>query len=200
MVQQDFNFYPGLFKRGKEYDTFVESVKNKNPIISDAQNHKVLKMIDSYKKLKPAAQLITGGFSEQTICGTLHDVLIKVRFDYINVDKGYIADVKTTSYGSDIDSFKMTMDGLMYQLSAALYCQMAEQYYGKPFDFYFVVLSKKDSTCNVYKTSAATMDSGKRIVLEACNKYKTAKETNNWTDQTVTATLVKDTDYEIQEV
>jgi hypothetical protein len=200
LVENEYNFFKGFRKAGPEYQEFIMSAKNGKPIISAPQHHQAKELLAAFQKHPAAKQLIEGGFSEQTICGTLHGVKIKTRYDYINADKGYIADVKTTGYGSDLESFKQTVDGLMYYLSAALYCAMAEQYYGKPFDFYFIVLSKKDKTCDVYKMSEETMEKGRHIVREACAKYKQASETNIWTDLKEPAKMVLDEDYEILEV
>jgi len=157
-------------------------------------------MIEAFKKNDAARNLISNGFAEQTICGQLNGVPIKVRFDWINVEAGYIADIKTTGYPSDRDSFKLTIDGLMYNLSAAFYCAMAEQYYGKKFDFYFVVLSKKDRTCDVFKTSEETMQTGMNFVNKALIKYKKAKETNCWTELVDPARILKDSEYVIEEI
>lgn len=200
LVNNEYNFFKGFRKAGPEYQEFIMNAKNGKPIISAPQNHLAKELLAAFQKHPAAKQLIEGGFSEQTICGTLHGVPIKTRYDYINADKGYIADVKTTSYSSDLESFKMTVDSLMYHLSGALYCAMAEQFYGKKFDFYFIVLSKKDKTCDVYKMSDETMEAGKRIVQQACAKYVTAKQTNVWTELKEPAKLVDMDDYEILEV
>lgn len=200
-VQSDFNFYTeSLMKKGPLFTAFKESVANSNPIISIAQNERVLKWVAAYKAHPVAPSLITGGFAEQTVCGELYGVPLKTRYDYINVDKGYIADVKTTGYGSDLDSFKQTVECLMYGLSAALYCQIAEQHYGKPFDFYFIVLSKNQLTCDVYKTSEETMNTGKRIVQEACTKYKKALKSGIWVDDLAIKTVDQNEQYEILEI
>ena len=127
------------------------------------------------------------------------DVPIKVRADYINVDKGYIADVKTTGYGSDVDTFKYVVQNLSYDLSAALYCQMFKQYYNKDFDFYFIVLGKRDIMCEVYKASEDTIKRGELLIIEALNIYKKCLETNDWTNNKKKDIISSD-DYEILEV
>jgi exodeoxyribonuclease VIII len=196
----DFAFFTGFRKAGKEYEEFLESQKTGKTVVSSAQKQQAEAMIESFKTCDAAKNLISNGFAEQTICGSLKGVPIKVRFDWINVEAGYIADVKTTSYPSDKESFKLTIDGLSYNLSAALYCAMAEQFYGKKFDFYFIVLSKKDRTCDVFKTSEETMQTGLDMVYKALAKYKKAKETNVWTELVDSARILKDTDYVIEEI
>jgi PDDEXK-like domain of unknown function (DUF3799) len=199
-VMSDFSFFKGFRKAGQEFEDFLAQAGSDKPIISSTQHHRVKELIEAYNKRPTAVELIKGGFAEQTICGELQGVKVKTRFDYINPDKGYIADVKTTGYPSEIESFKITMDGLSYHLSAALYCAMAEQFYGKPFDFYFIVLSKRDKTCDVYKVSKQTMLMGKRIIAEALAKYKKAKETNVWTELTENDKVKLEPEYEIKEV
>jgi exodeoxyribonuclease VIII len=200
LVDNGYNFFQGFRKAGTEYQEFLKSAEAGKPVISTPQHHQAKELLKAFQAHKVATDLISGGFSEQTICGTLHGVPIKSRFDYINVDKGYIADVKTTSYPSDKESFKLTVEGLMYHLSAALYCAMAEQHYGKPFSFYFIVLSKRDKTCDVFKLSDERMDLGKQIVREACSKYSKALKTNSWTELNQSDTLKVAEDYEIEEI
>jgi hypothetical protein len=196
----DFAFFSGFRKAGKEYEDFLEATAKGKTVVSSSQKQQAEAMIESFKKNDAAKNLISNGFAEQTICGTLKGVPIKVRFDWINVEAGYIADVKTSAYPSDKESFKLTVDGLMYNLSAALYCAMAEQYYGKKFDFYFIVLSKKDRTCDVFKTSEETMQTGMDVVNKALVKYKKAKETNVWTELVDPARILEDTKYVIEEI
>lgn len=198
-VAEDFNFFEGFRKQGSEFEEFKLRAKPGLPIISASQHVQVKELIAAYKAQPAAVNLIKGGHSEFTICGKLHDVPIKIRTDYINVDKGYVADVKTTSYPSEKESFSLTVDGLMYHLSAALYCAMAEQFYGKKFDFYFIVLSKKTKTCDVYKLSDEKMELGKRIVQEACAKYKKAKASGVWSELT-TEEAEESQDYIIEEI
>lgn len=206
-VHQDFVFFNGLRKSGADFEAFKNSLNSTDRnklIISKPQKLRVDSYIAAFNRRPEAVEFLTGGFPEQTICGSLNGVPIKVRFDYINVDKGYIADVKTTGYPADVNSFKQTLNGLSYQLSAALYCAMAEQYYGKKFDFYFLVISKQDpQECHVYKTSEATMSEGRSMVDLACAKYLVAKETGVWVEpkvETPPTEISSNSNYEILEV
>jgi hypothetical protein len=116
------------------------------------------------------------------------------------VDEAYIVDVKTSGFETDIESFRLTMSQYGYGLSAALYTEVMSQHYGKPFDFYFLVLGKKDLTCNVYKVSQATMHAGQAKVLQALQKYLKCKSTNDWTDGIKPAKMGKMQKYEIEEI
>jgi hypothetical protein len=203
LVDNEYVFWSGWRKAGKEWETFLAELSPadaKKTIISTPQKYRVDKLAKACRAHKVGSSLLTGGESELTVCGTIMDVPIKTRFDYINVEKGYIADIKTTGYSGELDSFKQTLKDLSYQLSGALYCMIAEQYFGKKFDFYYIVLSKRDEDCQVYKTSEETMNQGRRMVLDALLKYKKALSTNVWTEETQNDTVINETDYEILEV
>lgn len=206
LAADSYYLYKGMVKRGQEWDRFVSSVEDKTlPILSINQVNTANALFDCFNKLDAAKNLVAKGEPELTICGTLHGVPIKTRFDWINAEQGFIADVKTTGYGSDLESFKDSFANFQYDLSAALYLQMAEQYYGKPFDFYFIVLSKKDKTCDVYKLSDKTRSQGETKVLQASQIYLEAKRTNVWTNRTTfdkldSDTRAQDVQYKIKEI
>lgn len=183
LVATEFRFFDGFRKAGAEFEAFLAAKPgDKRSIVSKPQKHRVEQLVEACKKHPFAMQYLTNGEPEQTICGVIDDVKIKVRFDYINVEEGYISDIKTTASGSDIDNFKFTIDKYMYHLSGALYCLLAEQHYGKKFDFYYIVLSKQDNSCAVYKTSDETRKLGELQIRQALSKLKTARETNIWTE------------------
>lgn len=198
LFKEEFAIFPGFAKRGKEYETF-KLTNTKQYILSSVQEQRCKMYVAAYHQVKAAVDLIKGGFSEQTVCTLINDVPIKVRTDYINVDKGYIVDVKTTGYSSDADSFRQTIQHWSYDLSAALYLRAMETYYNKPFEFYFIVISKKDSDCNVFKLSKDTRLKGNMAVNEALVKYKQCKETGIWTSEEKDD-IIEASEFEILEV
>jgi hypothetical protein len=187
-VSSSYNFFPGFRKAGKEFESFIASLpkhKADLPIISTPQKVQADTLVAAYRRNSTAVEIMKNVVCEQTIAGELNGVPIKVRFDAIDLENGRILDVKTTGYAADTDSFKQTIKDLSYSLSGALYCAMAEQFYGKPFTFYYIVLSKiQPEECRVFKTSEATAATGLRMVQTACQKYLKAKETNIWTEPT----------------
>lgn len=181
LVAEEFVFFEGWRKAGKDFDSF----KLQNPdmeIISKPQKVRCDKLVEVYGQRPEAVNLISGGKAEHTICTMLRGVPTKVRYDYINEEKGYLVDIKTTAYPATLESFQMTMDKYRYDLSAALYLDVAEQFYGKPFEFYFVVLGKKDEVCEVYKASKETLERGRMSCAEAVVKYKKCLETGDWSN------------------
>lgn len=184
-VHKEFAFYKGFRKQGADWEKFKSTIQStQRIIISEQQKRRVNSYIDAFNRRPEAVEMLKNGKAEQTICGSLYNVPIKVRFDYINIEKGIIYDIKTTSGPADIFSFKDTIKKYSYQLSAALYCAMAEKFYGKKFEFYFIVISKQDPcVCEVYKASEKTMFEGNNMVQIACAKYSNAKEKNVWTEE-----------------
>jgi len=112
----------------------------------------------------------------------MFDVPVKMRADYINIEQGYIVDVKTTRWPSGVDVFRRVVKELGYELSAALYCDIAYRVYGKVFDFYWAVLSKSDYDCQVYKASTHTLSEGSALVNKSLITYKKCLQSGKWPD------------------
>lgn len=128
----------------------------------------------------PQKGLLENSLYEHTLCSEISGVKVKCRADSICPERGIITDIKTTSYASGLSQFKETLQRSHYEISAALYCIIAEQIYGKPFSFYFIVLSKDDLQCHIYKTSFETLELGKSRTKAALEFFKQAKLTNEW--------------------
>lgn len=180
LVNQEYAFYPGLRKAGAEFEAFKASVPQGMPIIARPMLIRVEAFKNAYLQSKVAQQLLKGGVAEQTLCVELSGVPIKVRCDYINPEAGMIIDVKTSRLPVDVDTFKETIRTWEYDLSAALYCAAAEEFYGKPFSFYFICISKTDLVCEVYKASKETLEKGRLKVASALGVYKKCLKTGIW--------------------
>ena len=199
MVEKEYAFFTGFRKAGLEFERFKKANEGRI-ILSKPQRHRVESWVKAFADRKVAVDLISGGKSELSLAGKLNDVNIKVRADYINVDKGYIADVKTTAYDTDVDSFKYVVSQLSYGLSGALYTRLFSDHYGKPFDFYFIVLGKKDGMCEVYKLSEESLQEGDMAINQALNVYKKCKKSGIWKSSNELKPVVSDDDYEILEI
>lgn len=171
--------FNGLRRAGTAWENFKAENANRT-IITIPQVQRSEALAKAYAARKEAVAILTGGVSEHTMLSEVNGVPIKTRADYINIELGYIADVKTTAYPSDVDSFKEVIGQYSYDLSAALYCQAAQNVYKKPFDFYFIVLSKSELTCDIYKASAETLNKGMAQVLQATSLYKKCLASGVW--------------------
>lgn len=185
LVANEYAIFPGLRKAGPDWEDFKLKYADKT-IVSAPQKQRCLKNLESFRRSKPAVELITGGYAEQSICALIQDIKIKTRCDYINLEKNYIVDVKTSSFPvAPKESFLFTIDRYKYDLSAALYCQVAENYYGRPFTFYFVAIAKPKSLlelgeCVVYRVSKETREKGNHMVSQALHTYKKCWDTGLW--------------------
>lgn len=198
MVDAEYAFFDGWRKAGKEWEQFKLENSGKT-LISKPQKVRVEKWVEAYKQRASALELVKGGQAEATVAAEFAGMKLKARADYINIEKGYIADVKTTSGETDVDSFKLTIDKFSYQLSAALYCELFSQFYGKDFDFYFIVLGKRDNSCEVFKTSKETMEEGRAMVMKAISNYKKCIKDNCWQSPEKYA-IIDNEGYEVLEV
>lgn len=195
-VEAEFAFFEGMRKQGKEWEEFKAENGNKM-IMSKPQKVRCEAYVEAYRQRKEAVALIKNGEAEHTICAELLGMPIKTRSDYINVEQGYIVDVKTTSFPSDKESFQLTIKEYQYDLSAALYLAVAEKYYEKSFDFYFVVLGKKDLKCEVFKLSKRSRHEGMAKIAKAARIYKQCLTSGKW--ESKIEKVIK-TDYVVLEV
>lgn len=197
-LNEDYAFFNGLRKVGPEFESYKRSAGSKT-VISKPQKIRCEQYVKAYQNHPVAPKILSNGAPEYTICAMLSDVPVKIRADYINVDEGYIVDIKTTSYPADVDTFRITTTQWGYDLSAALYSTVASQHYGKPFAFYFVVIDKKNLLCEVYKASESTLTKGSIQVSEALKVYKQCKQSGNWTNAE-SVLKFESKEYEILEV
>ena len=177
----DYAIFPGLRKQGAAWEEFKELNKGKT-ILSMPQKTRCEVLYKSYDEHIIATRMMAHGLSEHTMLSQFRDIKVKARADFINVTEGYIVDVKTTGSPSGAEIFKHTVEQYKYDLSAALYCHIAEQTYNKPFAFYWLVLSKEDWQCRFYKVSKGTMITGAHKLSIAAANYKKCLETGEWID------------------
>ena len=202
VIPDEFAFYPGWRKQGKEWESFRDDKANAGKIIlSKPQKVRCEQYFEAYKDHPVAHKFVQGGFPEHTICVNLHGVPLKIRTDYINAEDGYIADVKTSGYSVEQDMFKETIKKFSYDLSAALYCEVAKEFYKKNFDFNFIAISKSDKTCEVFKASEETMEKGRVLMMRALRIYKNCMKTGDWSSNVIEKpSYDADSEYEILEV
>lgn len=193
-VVTDYAIFNGLRKAGAAYEEFKAANPGKT-IISAAQVMRCERLFQSFKAHEAAVALVSGGLPEESMTATLQGVACKARADYIVPGK-YILDVKTTAMPTDTDLFRQTVAQYSYDLSAALYKRIADANLDDH-DFYWLVLSKSDYQCKLYKASAVTLAAGAIQVSKALELYKTCSESNNWS---LTELKLVTPTYEVEEI
>ena len=177
-----YAIYPGLRKAGAAYEAFVAENPFKT-ILSAVQVRRCEELYKAYANLPIAVEMLKNGHAEHTMLANILDVPIKTRADFININAGYIVDIKTTAAPTDIEVFKATVAQYSYELSASLYCEAARENYGKLFDFYWLVLSKQDGGCAIYKASSETLSMGAAMYTQALVVYKKCTSSGIWSFQ-----------------
>jgi len=196
LMESEVAVYPGPARRGAEYKKFEVDNEGKN-IITIAEADKLDLLYKAYMEDGCAVDFMKGVQVEATYCGEWGGLPVKVRCDAINAEKGYILDVKTTSYENDLEAIRDVVGQLYYDLSAALYVDVCSAFYGRAFDFYLLVLSKRDNTCKMYKVSDDTLEQGRIRLKEAVDIYNRCMHTNIWEHDVSLAAKAR---YKIEEV
>lgn len=194
LVATDFALWDGASKRGKEFELF----KMRHPdkiILNKGQQEMADLMFDNFNKTKVllnngetalARDLFEGGDKELSVFRKHCGINVKTRYDYIDVDRGVIIDVKTTS--SDISTkkgAKEVINNLGYDLSAALYLDVAEEEFGKKFVFQWCFMQKLNTCTKFYQASKETLEKGRKEYKEAIRQIKQWRKTGNYVTDNV---------------
>lgn len=171
--------FTGGIRRGKVWEEFLAENAGKT-ILTKPEREKLDLLVPSYHANEQAVELVAPCQFEHSLGAVVDGVNLKCRCDGIDVDRGIIIDVKTTAFSSAVESFSQTAKELYYDLSAAVYVEVAKQVYDKDFSFYFIVLSKSDMNCRVFKTSKLTLAEGYSKMATAIETYKRCLLTNIW--------------------
>jgi len=193
LEEVEYAIFTGTRRSGDVWKEFKEANEGKT-IITASQKSLVEGMMRSYEeasvKLGSAenetevmiSSFFSGGEAEETLCGEINGYKVKTRFDYRKEfeDFGSINDLKTTAAAIGSASLEEIEDICKhwgYDVSAALYVDLAEQVTGKPHDFYFVFVSKKDLGTKIFKASEAMLQRGRDSYLKAIEILKVAEST-----------------------
>lgn len=165
-----FAVFNGARRYGKIYDQFLEENEGRSILLKEEENVGN-KAIEVLNKHKIASTLNIGGTAEQTICGIINDVKIKVRADYLKDNA--IIDLKTTSGSIDSDSIRSTIFKYGYHISAALYVDVANMHTDTEItEFILVFINKKNFEIGVCKIGKNLLQLGREEYLRAIEKYK----------------------------
>lgn len=175
----DYAIFPGLRKAGAAWEAFKDANLNKI-CLSAPQVLRCERLVKSYKRTAAALELIKDGLPEHNMTSSILGVPVKARADYIVPQRNIIIDVKTTSMPSGREYFETAIAEYHYELSAALYCQIAHDTYGSLFDFYWLVLSKEDEGCRIYKASSETLSRGTSLYTRGLVTYKQCLASGIW--------------------
>jgi len=194
LVEKEYAIWTGGRRQGNAWKEFEEANKSLT-ILTDSQKSLVDSMVDKFNETNvvlgghgkerevPLNTFFSDGRAEETGCVEINKVKVKVRFDYRKEFPvqgfGSINDLKTTGIAlnnATIEDVKEICDYWLYELSAALYVDVAEKLTGMPHDFYFCFLSKKDYAARIFKASQGMIERGRQQYLEAIELLKVARK------------------------
>lgn len=191
VVKDEFAIYQGFMKRGKEWDAFETANKGKI-ILTKNQEQEASKLISSFYNAKVVLgdqknekevdihSFFSKGSPEETVGAEIDGVKVKVRFDYRKEwsSFGSINDIKTTSYViNKKDQVEKICALLHYDVSAALYVDVAELTFNKKHDFFFCFLSKANNEVRIFKASSQMLEKGRQKYRHAIKLLKEARKT-----------------------
>lgn len=171
---EGFATFDGVKRVGKIYKKCLEDNPNCK-IMRKSEMEDGDSMVKALFDHRIARTLNVGGIPEQTICGTLEGIPIKVRPDYILNDQ--IVDLKTTSMPIDAESLRKIIFKYNYHLSAALYMDIANQHLTNQIEqFTLVFINKKTNDIAVCKLGPNILEEGRQLCSKAIAKYKRLKQ------------------------
>ena len=172
VIEDEFAIYEGAVRFGKRFDEFKQ-LNNDKIIILQKEKELGDKIYKSFLKY-PRREYLTGGKPEETFCAIIDDVALKVRTDYIAKD--YVLDVKTTSYPLSRKTIQSTIHKYDYDLSAALYLDVAAKCLDKKLDrFLFLFVNKTSKLMRMVEMSPELIENGRKKYRYALSKYKKLK-------------------------
>lgn len=195
LEEVEYAIFTGARRSGDDWKEFkAKADEEGKTIITRSQKKLVDDMMVSYEstnvvlgehgseKEVAISSFFTGGEAEETLCGELDGYKIKTRFDYRKVKDGYasINDLKTTATAlgpATLEDVEEICKYWGYDVSAALYCDLATKYTGIKHDFYFVFISKKDHVTRIFKASEAMLERGRQTYKKAIAVLKECEST-----------------------
>lgn len=187
-------------RRGKKYDEFLESNKDKYCITSEdfekakllsqrTNNHPFMQLVNSWRWRVEEAIYWTDPQTEVE-CKAIPDIVCK---------DDWIVDLKTTK---DLTGFVFDRDGYTsksivdfdYHLQAAFYLRGTSIYYERPFSRYALVVAETSLPFRVYamELSPAALFAGEAKLQKLLAEYAWRSRENDWSEDGERALLQVD--------
>lgn len=180
LIQEEYAIYEGVQRRGLRWEAFYAANKNKTIITKNQQKEaeKLLQyftetevLLDNNSVVNIKDFFTTKGNTEETLCGILEGIDCKVRFDYR--DDTRIIDIKTTFESLlNKETLEAVCENYDYDLSAAMYLDMAEQALGIDMEYFFCYISKQGGGVRLAKASEKFLERGRQKYKRALKRIK----------------------------
>lgn len=173
-------------KAGREKKAQFLELNKEKTIITIDQMEQIEDMQMSFNSNEAARELISGGKAE--LSGYFYDELLghkfRIRPDYINHDKKYIVDLKTTRSLVDYKSIIREVNKFSYDLSAALYMRGAKFITGDSYEFYWIFVQNVEPySVAVFRCDPIIYYNGMSKLQMGIDKIHQAKHSNTFKEQ-----------------
>ena len=165
-------------KASKQYKLAVQELGSHN-VFTNSEYYKAKKISERVRSVTDVKKLLDGSRFEIPAIDTYNDLAFRGKADILK--DGVVIDLKTTS---DIKSFQRSAHHFSYDLQAALYLEL----FGA-FDFKFIVVDKSTLDVGIFKCSQDFIDSGRRKLDIATERYYDYLQTENIEDYVTRGTL-----------
>lgn len=183
-LEEECAVFHGKMRRGKEWDVFKEE-HNGKAIITAKEYESAKNLIVATQDNDISQDLLSSGSPEVSLGIELMGLQCKVRADWIDFERGFILDLKsTTGNAKDEHKTKGKVGSYDYDLSAAFYLDCFNTYLQANglellSTFYWVFASKDFANCQVFSASQEMLEVGRRKYKKAIRNIKEAID-NGW--------------------
>lgn len=171
-----------MIRRGKKWDEVVENSEQKEIIFTD-RLAELEKMKASLMSFNRAGALLSGGVAEVSIYWEDQDtgVMCKSRPDYLNVDKKFITDLKTTEDASP-SGFARSVSKYNYYVQAAMMFDGFKAVTGEDLMgvFNFAIEKSPPYCSGVYLIDEQAIEIGREVYKNGLRVFAEHRECDHW--------------------
>lgn len=153
--------------KGKTTKAFKELKEtSQKAVITSAEYDSAMRIVDAFNRNEIVKQYLKGAAFEQPGIGMISGLPFRAKADIINLEEGFIADIKTTT---DLQSsFRFSARKYGYDMQAYIYTQI----FGVD-DFYFIAIDKKSLDIGLFTVSEQFLFDGEQKVELAIQRFNT---------------------------
>ena len=153
--------------KGKTTKAFKELKEtSQKAVITSDEYDAAMRVVGAFNRNEIVSKYLEGATFEKPGVGMLSGLPFRAKADILNLEEGFIADIKTTT---DLHSnFRFSARKYGYDMQAYIYTQI----FGVK-DFYFIAIDKKSLDIGLFTVSEQFLFDGEQKVELAIERFKT---------------------------
>lgn len=163
---------------------FAEEMEEQGLVIPKGRKEEIIEAANIIQSHPAYNSIISDkGTPQTTLYGEYDDYEIKGRLDYLDIEKGIIIDLKTTSKSLSFikDKTKWWLADTFYHVQLALYDKLVKQNYGdKPYKLYIVLYGWVEQDLLVFQLSDKTISEANEILSSWTDKITDTLDNNKF--------------------